>query len=199
MRATLRRGLCTASQLSHVDGALPKMVDVGAKGETRRSAIAEVAVRFPPDIYAGIFGVRLSPKPNPNPKPSPNLDSRPSLGRNPDPSPNPTPNPDPKEGQALEAAAGPKGPILATSTIAAVQAAKKTSDLIPFCHPLPLERCDVQYERLSPDPNPGVRIQVTAACSGKTGVEMEALTAASVAALTIYDMCKAVTHDMHIT
>jgi len=142
-----------------VDGALPKMVDVGAKGETRRSAIAEVAVRFPPDIYAGIFG----------------------------------------EGQALEAAAGPKGPILATSTIAAVQAAKKTSDLIPFCHPLPLERCDVQYERLSPDPNPGVRIQVTAACSGKTGVEMEALTAASVAALTIYDMCKAVTHDMHIT
>ena len=96
--------------------------------------------------------------------------------------------------QSLRNGEIPKGDVLATARIAGIQAAKKCSDLIPLCHPLPLSNIsiDLQIE-------PGlVRIRATCKTTGKTGVEMEALTAASVAALTIYDMCKALDKGIEI-
>ena len=90
-----------------------------------------------------------------------------------------------------------KGDVFATARIAGIMAAKKTSELIPLCHPLMLTKIEVDIVA-EPKHN---RVKITALCklSGKTGVEMEALTAASTAALTIYDMCKAVQKDMIIT
>lgn len=87
-----------------------------------------------------------------------------------------------------------KGPVFQTAILAGVMGAKKTSDLIPLCHPLGLEDCQVSIQVK------GNKITITtlATVTGKTGVEMEALTAASVAALTIYDMCKALSHDIII-
>ncbi|MFT3992525.1 MAG: cyclic pyranopterin monophosphate synthase MoaC [Luteolibacter sp.] len=82
---------------------------------------------------------------------------------------------------------GPKGPVFQTAIIAGTMAVKKTSELIPFCHPLMIEKCKFG---ILPD-DLGVTIQCTVSISGKTGVEMEALTGATVAALTVYDMCKA--------
>jgi len=84
-----------------------------------------------------------------------------------------------------------KGDLLATARIAGIQAAKKCSDLIPLCHPLPLSKVTVDIEDYIEGDEQGLRIIASCATTGKTGVEMEALTAASVAALTIYDMCKA--------
>lgn len=96
----------------------------------------------------------------------------------------------PPDALAVLSAAGwttTKGAVLHTAIIAGTQAVKKTSDLIPFCHPLPIERC-----KFSIDPIPeGLRVTCEVALTHKTGVEMEALTGASVAALTIIDMCKA--------
>lgn len=89
-----------------------------------------------------------------------------------------------------------KGDVFATARIAGIQAAKKTWELIPLCHPLLLTKVEVQLEA-QPEYN-RVRIESCCRLTGKTGVEMEALTAASVAALTIYDMCKAVQKDMII-
>ena len=88
-----------------------------------------------------------------------------------------------------------KGDVLAVARIAGIQAAKKTSDLIPLCHPLMLSSVKVELEAEGTE-----QIKITATCklTGQTGVEMEALTAASVAALTIYDMCKAVDKGMII-
>lgn len=88
-----------------------------------------------------------------------------------------------------------KGDVLAVARIAGIQAAKKTWDLIPLCHPLMLSALSIEFEVLDEQ-----RIRVEANCklSGQTGVEMEALTAASIAALTIYDMCKAVDREMSI-
>jgi cyclic pyranopterin phosphate synthase len=88
-----------------------------------------------------------------------------------------------------------KGPVFATAIVAGVMAAKKTHELIPFCHPLGLDSCDIQISMQS-----GNRAVVDCRCkvTHKTGVEMEALTGASVAALTIYDMCKALSHDITI-
>ena len=82
-----------------------------------------------------------------------------------------------------------KGPVFQTAIIAGTMGAKKTSDLIPFCHPLPLEKCKFKIEPIS---NSAVRVRCTCLTNARTGVEMEALTGANVAALTIYDMCKAV-------
>lgn len=87
-----------------------------------------------------------------------------------------------------------KGPVFATAIIAGVMAAKKTHELIPFCHPLGLEVCDVS---ISMNGDHAV-IDCSCKVTHKTGVEMEALTGASVAALTIYDMCKALSHDIVI-
>jgi cyclic pyranopterin phosphate synthase len=89
----------------------------------------------------------------------------------------------------------PKGDPLEVARLAGIMAAKRTGELIPLCHTLPLNHADVQLEVR----NDGVAIVATAATDGKTGVEMEALTAASVAALTIYDMCKAIDKAIVIT
>ncbi len=91
----------------------------------------------------------------------------------------------------------PKGDVLAVARVAGIMAAKKTAELIPLCHPLPLTSITVEF---TPQPQTG-RLDITArvAVQGKTGVEMEALTAVSVAALTVYDMCKAVEKDMRIS
>jgi cyclic pyranopterin phosphate synthase len=94
----------------------------------------------------------------------------------------------------LRAAALPKGDVLTVAKIAGIQAAKATSTLIPLCHPLALTGINVEFV-VEPD---GIAIRATARFTGKTGVEMEALTAVSVAALTLYDMCKAVDKAMSI-
>jgi len=96
--------------------------------------------------------------------------------------------------EALKNSALPKGDVLTVARIAAIQAAKQTASLIPLCHQLPLERVDVQFEVQAR----GVLIRSTVVTSSKTGVEMEALTAVSIAALTIFDMCKAVDKSMVI-
>jgi cyclic pyranopterin phosphate synthase len=88
-----------------------------------------------------------------------------------------------------------KGPVFDTAIIAGVMAAKRTHELIPFCHPLALEDCSVE---VATAPG-GVVIRCRVAVHHRTGVEMEALTGATVAALTVYDMCKALSHDIEIT
>jgi len=88
----------------------------------------------------------------------------------------------------------PKGPVFQTAVIAGIQGAKQTSNLIPLCHPLPLGAVNIQINLN----DSYAEIRCEASCYGKTGVEMEALTGASVAALTIYDMCKALSHDIII-
>jgi len=95
---------------------------------------------------------------------------------------------------ALRDKALPKGDVLTVAKIAAIQAAKRTDELIPLCHSLPVDSVDVEFV-LETD---GILIKSSVSTSAKTGVEMEALTAVSVAALTIYDMCKAVDKEMII-
>ncbi|WP_287880257.1 cyclic pyranopterin monophosphate synthase MoaC [Aquitalea sp.] len=90
-----------------------------------------------------------------------------------------------------------KGDVLGIARIAAIMASKRTADLIPLCHPIALTRVAVEFEL--DEASSSVSITVTAECSGQTGVEMEALTAASVGLLTIYDMCKAVDRGMVIS
>jgi cyclic pyranopterin phosphate synthase len=89
-----------------------------------------------------------------------------------------------------------KGPVFDTAIVAGVMAAKKTHEIIPFCHPLPLERCSVD---IGDRPGGRIRIVCNVAVHHKTGVEMEALMGATAAALTIYDMCKAMSHDIEIS
>ena len=126
------------NKLTHFDDSgQARMVDVGAKGVTRRTARAHAFVRMSPEVLA------LLP-------------------------------------------ANPKGDPLAVARIAGIQAAKRTAELIPLCHSLPLSHADVAL-MVEAD---GVRVIASAATTAQTGVEMEALTAASVAALTIYDMTK---------
>jgi cyclic pyranopterin monophosphate synthase len=88
-----------------------------------------------------------------------------------------------------------KGPVFQTAVIAGIMGAKKTSELIPLCHPIGLDNCKVE---ISVNENREVVIDCTATVTAKTGVEMEALTGATVAALTVYDMCKAFSHDIVI-
>lgn len=90
-----------------------------------------------------------------------------------------------------------KGNVLATARLAGIMAAKKTGGLIPLCHPLPISHCQVTFE--IPRSRDRILIQASAKIAAQTGVEMEALTAVAVAALTIYDMCKAVDKKMRIT
>jgi cyclic pyranopterin monophosphate synthase len=134
------------SKLSHFDSAgQPRMVDVGGKTETRRTARAHAFVRMNRKV----------------------LDALPD---------------------------NPKGDPLGVARVAGVMAAKRTAELIPLCHSLPLAHADVEI-MVEPD---GVRIIASAATTAQTGVEMEALTAASVAALTIYDMTKALDKRIEI-
>jgi cyclic pyranopterin phosphate synthase len=136
------------SKLTHLNrSGEAHMVDVSAKADTARAAIAQSQVELTPAIVAAITDDNL-----------------------------------------------PKGDLYATARIAGIQAAKKCSDLIPLCHPLPLSKITVDIELQ------GNSLLITALCktTGKTGVEMEALTAASVAALTVYDMCKGLDKGMII-
>src|SRR5258707_4161863 len=100
----------------------------------------------------------------------------------------------PKTITALRAQPLPKGDVLTVAKIAAIQAAKRTDELIPLCHSLPVDAVEVEFSV----ENEAIRIRASVSTTAKTGVEMEALTAVSVAALTIYDMCKAVDKAMVI-
>jgi len=91
---------------------------------------------------------------------------------------------------------GPKGPVLETARLAGIQGAKRTAELVPLCHPLPLDAVDVA---IAPDGEDALAITATASTHGRTGVEMEALTAAAVAALTLVDMLKAAERTLQIT
>lgn len=97
--------------------------------------------------------------------------------------------------RALRDRALPKGDVLTVAKVAAIQAAKRCDELIPLCHSLPLDAVDVTFDVQ----DTAIHIRATASTTAKTGVEMEALTAASIAALTIYDMCKAVDKTMVVT
>ena len=133
----------TDSKLTHIDEeGRARMVDVGQKSETRRSATASGRVRMSQEA------LRLV-----------------------------------REGSS-------KGDVLQVARIAGIQGAKRTADLVPLCHPLAID--SVQVELQVDDEKASVSITATVSCTGKTGVEMEALTATSVAALTVYDMAKAV-------
>ncbi|MBN2499996.1 MAG: cyclic pyranopterin monophosphate synthase MoaC [Anaerolineales bacterium] len=139
-----------SGKLTHVDeSGKARMVDVGAKPETERLAIAEGEVVMKPETLA-----------------------------------------------LIRAGALKKGDVLTVAQVAGISGAKRTSDLIPFCHPLPLNHVSVDF--VLDDELPGVRITATAKTTGKTGVEMEALTAVSIAALTVYDMAKAAEKTMRI-
>ena len=137
--------------LSHIDAAgRARMVDVGDKEVTERSAAAEGAVLMEAETLRLIEGAQLQ-----------------------------------------------KGDVLTTAQLAGVMAAKRTHELIPLCHPLALSHIDVE---LTPQTEPPrIEIRAVVRCRGRTGVEMEALTAVSVAALTVYDMAKAVDRGMRIT
>jgi cyclic pyranopterin monophosphate synthase len=136
--------------LSHLDeSGRARMVDVGDKPETRRTAVAEGQVRMSREAY-----------------------------------------------DLVAAHAVAKGDVLAVAEVAGVMAAKRTGELIPLCHPLGLDVVRVEA-RLAPD-LPGVRLSATASVTGRTGVEMEALTAVGVGCLTVYDMVKAVDREMVI-
>jgi cyclic pyranopterin monophosphate synthase len=97
----------------------------------------------------------------------------------------------------IESNAIAKGNVLATARVAGIMAAKNTGELIPLCHPLPITHCEVNFD--IPGNRDRIIITASAKITAQTGVEMEALTAVSVAALTIYDMCKAVDKKMRIT
>jgi len=136
--------------LSHIDDAgRARMVDISAKADSEREAVAAGTVQMAPGTLT-----------------------------------------------LITSGSGPKGDVIATARLAGIMAAKRTHELIPLCHPLLLTDIDVE---LTPDETQGtLEIRATVRTTGKTGVEMEALTAVSVAALTVYDMCKAVDRAMRI-
>ncbi|MGZ6316441.1 MAG: cyclic pyranopterin monophosphate synthase MoaC [Anaerolineales bacterium] len=138
------------TKLTHVDeSGRAHMVDVTAKADTQRTAIAQGEIHMRPETLALIRAGQIK-----------------------------------------------KGDVLTVAQIAGITAAKRTWELIPLCHPLPLTKVDVDLTL--DDSLPGVQIKATARTVGKTGVEMEALTAVSVAALTVYDMAKAAEKTMRI-
>ncbi len=137
-------------ELTHIDeNGAARMVDVGDKEFTKRTAQAQAIVTMLPETLDLI-----------------------------------------REGKVK------KGDVFSCARIAGIMAAKRTHELIPMCHPLPLEKITVELDPIS---DTQVKIVATVSCTYKTGVEMEALTAANIAALTIYDMCKAVDRGMEIS
>jgi cyclic pyranopterin monophosphate synthase len=137
-----------SKSLTHIDAdGTARMVDVGAKAETQRLAIASGRIRMSPEALA-----------------------------------------------AIQAGNAPKGDVLGTARIAGIMAAKRTGDLIPMCHPLALDAVNIDFA-FEPD---AVRATATASLTGKTGVEMEAITAAAIALVTVYDMAKALDKAMVI-
>jgi len=143
------------SNLTHFsDAGRARMVDVSAKSDTRRVAIASGVLRMQPATLERIRAGRVA-----------------------------------------------KGDVLTVADVGAVMAAKRTADLIPMCHPVALSGVETEFsEIIEPDASGcvGIRVVTTASCVGQTGVEMEALCAAGVALLTIYDMCKAIDRGMRI-
>jgi len=138
------------SGLTHFDATgQAHMVDVGAKHETQRRAVAEGVIRMLPATFALVKG-----------------------------------------------GGHKKGDVIGIARLAAIMASKRAADLIPLCHPIGLTRVAVEFALLEQDH--AVRIEVTAETVGRTGVEMEALTAVNIGLLTIYDMCKAVDRGMEI-
>lgn len=137
-----------SKSLTHIDSdGTARMVDVGAKAETRRVAVASGRITMTADALA-----------------------------------------------AIRAGNAPKGDVLGTARLAGIMAAKKTADLIPMCHPLTIDAVNVDFAF----EEQAIRATATASLTGKTGVEMEAITAVSVALLTIYDMAKALDKGMVI-
>ncbi len=138
------------TELTHLNArGEAHMVDIGAKADAGRRAVAQALIRMRRETLARIVDGTL-----------------------------------------------PKGDVLATARIAGIMAAKRTADLIPLCHPLPLSSVELDLVPLAT--GDGLTITATCKVTGKTGVEMEALTAVSIAALTVYDMCKAVEKGMVI-
>ena len=145
-----------AEGLTHInERGEVRMVDVSAKPDTERIAVAQSFIAMQPSTLALIL-----------------------------------------EGKAA------KGDVLACARVAAVMGAKRTSDIIPMCHPIGMTRCEVECipvkESERQDGRAGILMRVSCGVAGKTGIEMEALTGASIGALTIYDMCKAVDRSMEI-
>jgi cyclic pyranopterin phosphate synthase len=142
-------------ELTHFsDAGRARMVDVSAKSETQRVAIASGVLRMQPATLDRIRAGRIA-----------------------------------------------KGDVLTVADVGAVMAAKRTSDMIPMCHPVALTGVEVEFgEVTDPDASGcvGIKVVTSASCTGQTGVEMEALCAASMALLTIYDMCKAIDRGMRI-
>ena len=142
-------------ELTHFsDAGRARMVDVSAKSDTQRVAIASGVLRMQPATLERIRAGKIA-----------------------------------------------KGDVLTVADVGAVMAAKRTSDMIPMCHPIALTGVDVSFSEIT-DPDTsgcvGIKVITTAGCTGQTGVEMEALCAASMALLTIYDMCKAIDRGMRI-
>ena len=138
-------------KFTHLDDqGRARMVDVGEKSASRRTAVAEGRVYMQPETFERIMSQTIY-----------------------------------------------KGNVLETARIAGIMAAKKTPDLIPLCHPLEIQQISVDF--IPEDNSHSIRIQATARVFAQTGVEMEAMTAVSVAALTIYDMCKSVDREMTIS
>ncbi len=139
-----------SDELSHIDeSGRARMVDVSAKADTAREAVARGTVRMQPETLA-----------------------------------------------LIQSGGVPKGDVIAVARLAGVMAAKRTHDLIPLCHPLLLTNIAVE---ITPDEaDSALQIEATVRTTGKTGVEMEALTAVTIAALTVYDMCKAVDRGMRV-
>lgn len=138
-------------EFSHLDkSGKARMVDVGEKSPTKRTASACATIILPDEVMKHFNGKDVETK---------------------------------------------KGGVFQTAILAGIMGAKKTSDLIPLCHPLALDNCEVS---IGIEGENELKITATASIESKTGVEMEALTAASVAALTVYDMCKGISHNMVI-
>lgn len=138
------------NKLTHLDErGRPRMVDVGGKAVTHRTAHARVAVHFPPEAARSFAANEFSTS---------------------------------------------KGPVFHTAIVAGVLAAKRTHELIPFCHPLGLEDCGIEISMQGEEAIIDCRVSL----HGRTGVEMEAMTGASVAALTVYDMCKSLSKGIVI-
>ncbi|MEJ2516230.1 MAG: cyclic pyranopterin monophosphate synthase MoaC [Gammaproteobacteria bacterium] len=136
--------------LTHLDeGGRPRMVDVGGKAVTRRTARARAVVRFPPQAARKFIA---------------------------------------------DGFATAKGPVFSTAIVAGVMATKRTHELVPFCHPLALEDCSITIDMVGDEAVVDCRVSLHA----RTGAEMEALTGCTVAALTIYDMCKSLTKGLVI-
>jgi cyclic pyranopterin phosphate synthase len=167
------------SGLSHFDAAgASRMVDVGDKAITRRTARASGLVRMARETLALVRDQYAAGTLR---VPWPDVDSG--------------SNPSPADGTRSVPATLAKGDVLEVARLAGIMAAKRTADLIPLCHPLPIESVTIDFSLESDET---ICIESTVQVEAKTGVEMEALTAVSVAALTLYDMCKSVDRGMSI-